>query len=212
MPNRDAFASRLRLERERRGISMDTLASVTNVSPDLWEGLERNDLSRWPSGIFARSFVRSYARAIGLDETDLVDEFCRLFPLADRRGRAIIEAHARIVGHQPKVAFESGALPPGGDRRAQVRRLRARAARPAMAPRTIAAAIDTSTVALIAGGTSYALRIGFYEAAGVLAILYHGVATIALGASAGTLVVLALRQRLPALFDSAARHRAHAWR
>ena len=46
--------------------------------------------------------------------------------------------------------------------------------------------------------------------AGVLAILYYGVATMTLGSSAGTLVVAALRQRMPSLFDAADRHRAHA--
>ena len=33
----------------------------------LLEGLEADDLSRWPGGIFRRSFARSYASAIGLD-------------------------------------------------------------------------------------------------------------------------------------------------
>ena len=62
----------------------------------------------------------------------------------------------------------------------------------------------------MAGGASYVLRTGFYETAGVLAILYYGVATMTLGSSAGTLVVAALRQRMPSLFDAADRRRAHA--
>ena len=69
MSDRDTFGPRLRAERERRGISIETIASVTKVGGDLWDGLERNDFSRWPSGIFARAFVRDYARAIGLDST-----------------------------------------------------------------------------------------------------------------------------------------------
>jgi cytoskeleton protein RodZ len=80
MSERDTFGPRLRRERERRGITIETIAAVTKVSPDLWIGLERNDFSKWPSGIFARAFIRDYARAIGLDADDLVDEFCRLFP------------------------------------------------------------------------------------------------------------------------------------
>jgi cytoskeleton protein RodZ len=68
MSERDTFGPRLRSERERRNISLETIASVTKVSADLWDGLERNDFSRWPSGIFARAFVRDYARALGLDE------------------------------------------------------------------------------------------------------------------------------------------------
>ena len=99
MSDRDTFGPRLRAERERRGITLDTIASVTKVGSDLWEGLERNDFSRWPSGIFARAFVRDYARAIGLDSDEVVDEFCRLFPLGDRRTSRLIQAQAQLIGH-----------------------------------------------------------------------------------------------------------------
>ena len=212
MSDRDTFGPRLRAERERRGISLDTIAAVTNVSADLWDGLERNDVSRWPSGIFARSFVRDYARAIGLDETEVVNDFCRLFPNGDRRARRLIEAHARIVGHQPKVDDQVGGLPPEGDRRAAATAPPepAKAVRLLLAPRTVATVLDTAGVLAMAGGASYVLRTGFYETAGVLAILYYGVATMTLGSSAGTLVVAALRQRMPSLFDAADRRRAHA--
>ena len=84
MSEQDTFGPRLRSERERRGISLNTIATVTKVGADLWVGLERNDFSKWPSGIFARAFVRDYARAIGMDADEVVDEFCRLF-----RGRAL---------------------------------------------------------------------------------------------------------------------------
>jgi transcriptional regulator with XRE-family HTH domain len=212
MSDRHTFGPRLRAERERRGISLDTIASVTNVSAELWDGLERNDFSRWPSGIFARSFVRDYARAVGLDETEVIDEFCRLFPIGDRRARRLIEAHARVVGHEPNVAADAGGLPPEGDRRAAAvpPAEPPRAIRVLLAPRTIATVVDTSGVLLMAAAASYALRTGFYETAGVLALLYYGVATMTLGSSAGTLVVAALRQRKPSLFPAADRRRAHA--
>ncbi len=212
MSDRDTFGPRLRAERERRGISLDTIAAVTNVSADLWDGLERNDVSRWPSGIFARSFVRDYARAIGLDEAEVVNDFCRLFPNGDRRARRLIEAHARIIGHKPKVDDQVGGLPLEGDRRAAPTKPSepAKAVRVLLAPRTVATVLDTAGVLAMAGGASYVFRTGFYETAGVLAILYYGVATMTLGSSAGTLVVAALRQRMPSLFDAADRRRAHA--
>src|SRR5574339_1074394 len=100
MSDSDAFGPRLRAERERRGISLETIAAVTKVGVDLWDGLERNDFSRWPAGIFARAFVRDYARAVGLDSDDVVDEFCRLFPIGDRRASRLIKAQAELIGHQ----------------------------------------------------------------------------------------------------------------
>ena len=64
----DDFGPRLRAEREARDISLSQLGAKTKVSVELWEGLERNDFSRWPSGVFARAFVRDYAQVVGLDQ------------------------------------------------------------------------------------------------------------------------------------------------
>jgi transcriptional regulator with XRE-family HTH domain len=106
MSDRQTFGPRLRRERERRGITLDTIAAVTKVSAELWDGLERNDFSRWPSGIFARAFVRDYARAVGLDADEVVDEFCRLFPHGDRRAEPVIRDIAAIVASQSGFEYD----------------------------------------------------------------------------------------------------------
>jgi cytoskeletal protein RodZ len=74
------FGPRLRQERERRQISLSSIAANTKISRSLLEALERDDVSRWPTGIFRRSFVRSYAQAIGLDPDEVVREFLERFP------------------------------------------------------------------------------------------------------------------------------------
>ncbi len=76
----DSFGRRLRIERERRKIPLTSVADKTKISIVLLEGLERDDLSRWPTGIFRRSFLRAYAEAIGLDREPLLREFLTLFP------------------------------------------------------------------------------------------------------------------------------------
>jgi transcriptional regulator with XRE-family HTH domain len=67
MPEPTTLGSWLRRERERRGVTLSQISEQTKVSVPLLEGLEADDLSRWPGGIFRRSFARSYAGAIGLD-------------------------------------------------------------------------------------------------------------------------------------------------
>src|SRR5262249_19114951 len=74
------FGPRLRQERERRQISLTSIAANTKISRSLLEALERDDVSRWPTGIFRRAFVRSYASAIGLDPDQIVKEFQERFP------------------------------------------------------------------------------------------------------------------------------------
>jgi transcriptional regulator with XRE-family HTH domain len=99
MSQPDAFGPNLRRIRMQRGISIYEIVSATNVSAALWEGLERNDLSRWPTGIYARANVRTYAQIIGVDPESTVDEFCRCFPHGDRRAALVIRGQADIVGH-----------------------------------------------------------------------------------------------------------------
>jgi len=115
---RDTFGPRLRRERERRGISLETIATLTNVSVELWIGLEGNDFSRWPKGIFARAFIRDYAKAVGLDANEVVDDFCRLFPLGDRRAAPLIREQAKLIGHESAIQDDRTLMPDGIDRRA----------------------------------------------------------------------------------------------
>jgi cytoskeletal protein RodZ len=76
----DTFGARLRSERERRQIALKSIAEGTKIGLGLLEGLERDDVSRWPSGIFRKSFVRAYAEAVGIDPEPVVREFVERHP------------------------------------------------------------------------------------------------------------------------------------
>ncbi|HKY22984.1 MAG TPA: helix-turn-helix transcriptional regulator [Vicinamibacterales bacterium] len=76
----DTLGARLRYERERRQIALRSIAEGTKIGLSLLEGLERDDVSRWPSGIFRKSFVRAYAEAIGMDPEAVVREFVERYP------------------------------------------------------------------------------------------------------------------------------------
>jgi transcriptional regulator with XRE-family HTH domain len=99
MSEREAFGPNLRRLRLQRGVSLQQLAASTNVKETVWAALERNDFSSWPKGIFARAYVREYAKAIGVDPESTVNEFCRWFPNGDRRALPTIKGQAQIVGH-----------------------------------------------------------------------------------------------------------------
>ena len=74
------FGARLRMERERRRITLASIAANTKIGLHLLEGLERGQVARWPSGIFRRSFIRAYAEAVGLDPDEITREFLARFP------------------------------------------------------------------------------------------------------------------------------------
>src|SRR5438093_3365003 len=76
----ESFGARLRQQRERQQIALTSIAEQTKIGLSLLEALERDDLSHWPAGIFRRSFIRGYARSIGLEPDVVVREFLELHP------------------------------------------------------------------------------------------------------------------------------------
>src|SRR5258708_28569460 len=96
----DLLGRRLRSERERRRITLESIAANTKISIGLLRDLERDDVARWPSGIFRRSYIRSYPAAIGLDGDDIVREFLDRYPDAQQIEAA---AHAAISRQRPNA-------------------------------------------------------------------------------------------------------------
>jgi transcriptional regulator with XRE-family HTH domain len=77
------FCARLKAARLRKGISLEQIAASTKISASLLEGLEANNLTRWPTGIYRRAYLRDYLTAIGLPTEPTVQEFRDLFPLEE---------------------------------------------------------------------------------------------------------------------------------
>jgi transcriptional regulator with XRE-family HTH domain len=76
----ESFGARLRQRREERQIALTSIAEETKIKVTLLEGLERDDVSHWPSGIFRKAYLRAYAHMIGLDPDDALREFLELYP------------------------------------------------------------------------------------------------------------------------------------
>ena len=74
-PPISAFGENLRREREMRGVGLEEISAATKISMRFLEAIEREDFAKLPGGIFSRSFIRSYARYLGLDEERVVTEF-----------------------------------------------------------------------------------------------------------------------------------------
>ena len=74
------LGARLRQRREQQQITIDAIAAKTKISPTLLRGLERDDVSQWPGGIYRRAYIRSYASAIGLEPDEITREFLQVHP------------------------------------------------------------------------------------------------------------------------------------
>jgi cytoskeletal protein RodZ len=69
------FGDELRLEREHRGVSLETLHVQTKLSIRHLRAVEEGNFAGLPGGIFRKGFVRSYLRALGLDEPLWLERF-----------------------------------------------------------------------------------------------------------------------------------------
>ncbi|HJR75845.1 MAG TPA: RodZ domain-containing protein [Nitrospiraceae bacterium] len=61
--------------RETKGLTIDEVASKTRIRSDFVKALEDGNFAKLPDQVFARGFVRSYARSLGLDEEDAIHRF-----------------------------------------------------------------------------------------------------------------------------------------
>jgi transcriptional regulator with XRE-family HTH domain len=193
MTERAAFGADLRRARERRGLTLETIAEQTKVSASHFASLERADLSRWPSGIFRRSFVRSYALAVGLDPEITVASFCRLFPDPDNDTDATAGClEAQTV---PAPSDEPGsrlALEP--PRVPRVRRLTP------VVRRLVAATIDVCVAVVPAALAGLTLGAPwFWPVAASVALAGHVACFVTIGATPGgwCLARLTVRQMAP---------------
>ena len=69
------FGSDLERAREERGISLDEISSESKVSLRYLRALEAEQFAELPGGVIDRGIVRSYARAVGLDEAIWLERF-----------------------------------------------------------------------------------------------------------------------------------------
>jgi transcriptional regulator with XRE-family HTH domain len=171
MESRAAFCARLRAAREKQGVSLEQISASTKINIALLRGLEASDLSRWPRGLFRRSYVRDYLRAINLLSEDTVAEFLRLFP---DDGHPVVE---EIPEPEPADFTSAFPLSLGDDRRERS----ARAFR-----LLLAAVIDGSVVLALTAAVASVFPADFWACGMFVALGYYSIATASIGRSFGS--------------------------
>ncbi|MCA1590811.1 MAG: helix-turn-helix domain-containing protein [Acidobacteria bacterium] len=73
------LGEKLRQAREDRGISLSEVAEHTRISSLYISSIEKDDYKPLPGGIFNKGFIKSYARYIGIDEQEALQDYAELF-------------------------------------------------------------------------------------------------------------------------------------
>ncbi len=134
------FGARLRSQREQQQVALATIAEETKINMALLEGLERDDLSRWPGGLFRRAYVRTYAQKIGLDPEQVVREFIEVHP-DPVAGSSPVEAFAQTSDSSKRPKTRIGFLIAG---LAGLRPQRSESSRRIVTPEVYSAGEDTA--------------------------------------------------------------------
>ncbi len=70
-----SFGQKLKLEREKRNITLEQISVSTKIGIRMLEALEEDKFNQLPGGIFNKGFVRAYSRFLGLDEDQTIADY-----------------------------------------------------------------------------------------------------------------------------------------
>lgn len=93
----------LRKAREAKGLSLEDIKNSTQIMTRQLQEMESDDFSSFAAPIYAKGFIRLFARAVGLDPTPLVAEFSSQ-PMKPSAGGPAPRPAAAALAATPKAA------------------------------------------------------------------------------------------------------------
>ena len=137
-PSPDGLGALLRDARERAGLDLATIAERTHVRKTYLQALEEEDLDSLPEDVYARNFLRLYARTVGVDADDALARFAAL--RAEPRGRStgVFRTEAGQRAPAPSGSSDASAEVPSGTEPDAPAPAQRPAARPPRPPRVAA--------------------------------------------------------------------------
>jgi cytoskeleton protein RodZ len=97
-----SLGEKLRQAREARGVTISEIAEQTRISSHYLEAIESDDYRTLPGGIFNKGFVKSYAKYVGFDEQEALQDYAKI--VSDQAGSQP-ENEMRV--HRPEVLTDS---------------------------------------------------------------------------------------------------------
>lgn len=195
---RHNFCRRLKIMRERKGISLAAIADATKIRASLFAAFEHNDLRAWPQGLYRRAYFREYARLFD----DRLDESCEEFN--------------RLFTVEPEAAPSSPADPqpvrpvraPDADLRL-VFDTKWHGPKTSVLARLAAAVADVVLVAIVSGAVMLVSGFDALVSIAAIALAYFSLGTVLFGGSPASWMI-AHREAIVALFAGSDHEAAEA--
>ncbi len=98
----DSIGDYLKQAREEKGFSLKHVASQTRIQEHHLQALETEDFANLPAKVFAKGFVRSYAKILGLNEEEAIQCFLQSSgTFYDQYQSEHPQPHAQVVLEAP---------------------------------------------------------------------------------------------------------------
>ena len=94
---------KLRLERERQGMSVDDVAAKLHLSAGQIEAIEDGDYSSLPAMTFVRGFVRNYVKLLNLESENLLESM----PQVSQADQSRISVPGERISFRENIPFPS---------------------------------------------------------------------------------------------------------
>lgn len=103
----ETVADKLRQAREQKSLSLEDVSKKLDIKYEYLENLEKGEYDRLPSGIYEKTFLKKYAKLLGLDFKELTQNFLKEKEVGKGAGEKDIFAKKEIKNREflvfPKI-------------------------------------------------------------------------------------------------------------
>ena len=105
------FGEKFRKAREKKELSLDDVSNVTKIGTRMLQAIEEEHFDLLPGGVFNKGFIRAYAKHLGLDSEDAVNDYLACLRQAQIDSHVGWDAAERRSPHAPVVTKAAPAPP-----------------------------------------------------------------------------------------------------
>ena len=88
------FGDKFRNAREKKELSLDQVSNVTKISSRMLKAIEEEHFDQLPGGVFNKGFIRAYAKHLGLNDEEAVNDYLTCLREAQVDAREVWEPQA----------------------------------------------------------------------------------------------------------------------
>ena len=97
------FGDKFRKAREKKELSLDDVSNVTKIGTRMLQAIEEEHFDLLPGGVFNKGFIRAYAKHLGLDSEDAVNDYLACLRQAQVDSHSGWDSTERRDRHAPVV-------------------------------------------------------------------------------------------------------------